>query len=98
MKATAQEEGDRPSFAPPSLEEVVARIKEVKPAVLFLPHVETSAGIIVSHDYIKAVAEAVHAGDPDAIVVLDCIASGNCWTNMSELGVDCLITAPQKGW
>jgi aspartate aminotransferase-like enzyme len=77
---------------------VVARIKEVKPAVLFLPHVETSAGIIVSHDYIKAVAEAVHAGDPDAIVVLDCIASGNCWTNMSELGVDCLITAPQKGW
>jgi len=30
--------------------------------------------------------------------VLDCIASGAIWTNMEELGIDILITAPQKGW
>lgn len=32
------------------------------------------------------------------LMVLDCIASGTVFANMEELGVDALITAPQKGW
>ena len=31
-------------------------------------------------------------------MVLDCIASGCIWVDMRELGVDVLISAPQKGW
>lgn len=31
-------------------------------------------------------------------MVLDCIASGTLWVDMEALGVDALITAPQKGW
>ena len=33
-----------------------------------------------------------------ALMVLDCIASGCAWVDMSALGVDVLISAPQKGW
>ena len=30
--------------------------------------------------------------------VLDCIASGAIWIDMEKLGVDILVSAPQKGW
>ena len=30
--------------------------------------------------------------------MLDCIASGTVWADMKELGVDIVISAPQKGW
>jgi len=30
--------------------------------------------------------------------VLDCVASGALWVDMQALGVDVLISAPQKGW
>merc|ERR1711908_170184 len=53
--------------------------------------------MIITDEYIKAIADAVHEQE-DAIFVLDCIASGNAWINMADLGVDVLITAPQKGW
>ena len=100
VKALAVDAGsDRPAFRPPDLEAAVQQIKETKPCVVFCPHVETSDGIIVSDDYIRALAEATHASDPDAVFVLDCIASGNIWAKMKDLGgVDVLITAPQKGW
>ena len=83
-------------FAPPPIDDVVATIKAEKPDVVFAPHVETSAGIILPHDYIKAVAEAVHS--VGGLFVLDCIASGTVWVDMGESGVDVLISAPQKGW
>lgn len=100
VKAAKNTEPDaaKPAISAPDLESTLAQIREAKPAVLFMPHVETSAGIVVSDDYIKAVAAAVHEGDEDAIVVLDCIASGALWAKMQDLGVDVLITAPQKGW
>ena len=60
------------------------------------PHVETSAGIILPDSYIKAVSDAVHS--VGGIFVLDCIASGCLWIDMKALGVDALISAPQKGW
>ena len=47
-------------FAPAPIDEVTARIREARPSVVFAPHVETSAGMILPNDYIKAVADAVH--------------------------------------
>ncbi|TGD65098.1 alanine--glyoxylate aminotransferase family protein [Tabrizicola sp. WMC-M-20] len=86
----------RAPYAPPPVEEVVARIRETRPEAVFAPHVETSAGIILPDDYIRAVAEAAH--EVGALMVLDCIASGCIWVDMAATGVDVLISAPQKGW
>ncbi len=83
-------------FAPAPIEEVVAFIKKEKPAVVFAPHVETSAGIILPDDYLKAVGEAVSS--VNGLFVLDCIASGAMWVDMKACNVDVLIIAPQKGW
>jgi len=83
-------------FAPVPVDEVVATIRDQKPAVVFAPHVETSAGMILPDAYIKAVSDAVHEGG--GIFVLDCVASGALWVDMQALGVDVLLSAPQKGW
>jgi aspartate aminotransferase-like enzyme len=83
-------------FAPPPIEEVVAFIKKEAPAVAFVPHVETSSGIILPDDYVQAIGEAVES--IDGIFVLDCIASGAMWIDMKKCKVDVLISAPQKGW
>lgn len=96
LKARQLQTGDQEAFAPAPIEEVVATIAKEKPGVVFAPHVETSAGIILPNDYIKAVTDAVHA--VGGIFVLDCIASGCLWVDMKTLGVDVLISAPQKGW
>jgi aspartate aminotransferase-like enzyme len=83
-------------FAPSPVDEVVARIRAERPSVVFAPHVETSAGMILPDDYIRAVTEAVHEGG--GLFVLDCIASGCVWVDMKALGIDVVISAPQKGW
>ena len=83
-------------FAPPPVEEVMARIAAERPNIVFAPHVETSAGVILPDDYIEKMAQAAH--EVGALVVLDCIASGCAWVDMRALGVDVLISAPQKGW
>lgn len=83
-------------YAPAPIDEVTARIRETKPDVVFAPHVETSAGIILPDDYLTALADAAH--EVGALLVLDCIASGCAWVDMKETGVDVLISAPQKGW
>ncbi|MCB0033309.1 MAG: alanine--glyoxylate aminotransferase family protein, partial [Anaerolineales bacterium] len=96
LKARQIAEGSQAPFAPAPIEEVVATIQAEKPAVVFAPHVETSAGMILPDDYIKAVADAVH--EVGGLFVLDCIASGTIWVDMEACGVDVLISAPQKGW
>lgn len=96
MKARRIEEGKEAAFAPAPIAEVVARIKAEKPSVVFAPHVETSAGMILPDDYLRAVADAVHS--VDGLLVIDCIASGTIWVDMKACGVDVLISAPQKGW
>jgi len=63
---------------------------------VFAPHVETSTGMILPDEYIRRTAQAVH--DVGGLFVLDCIASGAIWTDMASLGVDSIISAPQKGW
>ena len=88
--------GAQAAYAPPPVEEVVARILETRPEAVFAPHVETSAGIILPDDYIAKVAQAAH--EVGALMVLDCIASGCVWVDMAATGVDVLISAPQKGW
>jgi len=96
LKAQAVDDSPKPQFAPHPVEDVVATIMKEKPGVLFAPHVETSTGMILPDDYITKVAEAMHT--VGGIMVLDCIASGTVWVDMKKLGVDVLISAPQKGW
>ncbi len=86
----------RSPYAPAPIAEVTAKIREEKPDVVFAPHVETSAGLILPDGYITAMAEAAHS--VGALMVLDCIASGTVWVDMEKTGVDVLISAPQKGW
>lgn len=83
-------------FAPAPIEDVTARIREARPDVVFAPHVETSAGIILPDDYLIALADAAH--EVGALLVLDSIASGCAWVDMKATGIDVLISAPQKGW
>lgn len=96
LKARPIENGSQGAFAPAPIDEVVAAINEYKPDLVFAPHVETASGIMLPDDYLKQVADAVHA--VGGLFVLDCIASGTVWVNMKAVGVDVLISAPQKGW
>ena len=86
----------RAAFAPAPIDEVIATIRQQRPDVVFAPHVETSSGMILPDDYLRAVADAVH--EVGGLFVLDCIASGTIWVDMQACGVDILISAPQKGW
>ena len=83
-------------YAPPDLDLVLTKIQEEKPKVVFAPHVETSAGMLLPDSYITQVADATHQSG--GIMVLDCIASGALWVDMKETGVDVIVSAPQKGW
>ena len=96
LKARPVEAGPQAAFAPAPIDEVVATIRAEKPAVVFAPHVETASGMMLPDDYLRAVADAVHA--VGGLFVLDCIASGTVWVDMQASGVDVLISAPQKGW
>ena len=96
LKARRVTEAHQAAFAPAPLAEVVATILAERPDVVFAPHVETAAGLILPDDYLKAVADATHA--VGGLFVLDCIASGAIWVDMAALGVDVLVSAPQKGW
>lgn len=83
-------------WQPAPIDEVVAAIGEQRPEVVFAPHVETAAGMVLPNDYLRRLAEATH--DAGGLLVLDCIASGALWVDMTDLGVDVLLSAPQKGW
>jgi aspartate aminotransferase-like enzyme len=96
IKARRTGNDSQSAFSPLPIAEVVSKIKEEKPSVVFAPHVETSSGIILPDAYLKAVADAVHS--VGGLFVLDCIASGCIWVDMKATGVDVLISAPQKGW
>ncbi|PRB00743.1 aminotransferase class V-fold PLP-dependent enzyme [Microbacterium sp. MYb64] len=95
---TARPESDdaQSAWAPAPIEEVVAAIRAQRSEVVFAPHVETAAGILLPDDYVRALADAVH--EVGGLLVLDSIASGALWVDMEALGVDVLLSAPQKGW
>ncbi|GAB4175713.1 MAG: aminotransferase class V-fold PLP-dependent enzyme [Rhodocyclaceae bacterium] len=96
LKARRTGEGAHAPFAPAPVAEVVAAIREMRPDLVFAPHVETASGMILPDDYLRAVADAAHAAG--GLFVLDCIASGAIWVDMVAIGADVLISAPQKGW
>ncbi|MCC5868771.1 MAG: alanine--glyoxylate aminotransferase family protein [Gammaproteobacteria bacterium] len=96
LKARRLAETHQSPFAPAPLEEVLAEIADYRPDLVFAPHVETSAGILLPDDYLRALADAVH--EVGGLLVLDCVASGTLWVDMQDTGVDVLISAPQKGW
>ena len=96
LKARRTSDDDQSPFIPAPIETVIDTIKSNRPELVFAPHVETASGIILPDDYIRDVADAVHS--VGGMLVLDCIASGAVWVDMSNLGVDVLISAPQKGW
>ena len=96
LKARPVHAGPRAAFAPAPIDEVVGTIRAQRPDIVFAPHVETSAGMMLPDDYLRAVAEAAH--EIDALFVLDCIASGTVWVDMRAIGIDVLISAPQKSW
>ena len=96
LKARRTGDDKHAPYAPPPIEEIVQTIASEKPAFVFAPHVETASGIILPDDYIRSVADAIHA--VGGLLILDCIASGTIWVDMKACGVDVLISAPQKGW
>ena len=83
-------------FMPVPIDELVAVIRNEKPDFVFAPHVETSSGMLLPDEYVKAVGHAVR--EVGGLFVLDCIASGAIWVDMLQADVDVLISAPQKGW
>lgn len=84
------------TWRPADVGSVTDEIRHSKSQLVFVPHVETSSGIMLPDDYIQKLADAVH--DVGGMLVLDCVASGAMWVDMKALGVDILVTAPQKGW
>ena len=96
LKARPTGPGPQAPYAPAPIDEVVATIRSARPDLVFAPHVETAAGMMLPHDYIAAVAAAVH--EHGGLFVLDCVASGAIWVDMAATGVDVLVSAPQKGW
>lgn len=96
LKARMVEDRPQAPFAPVPIDEAVATIRAEQPDIVFAPHVETSAGMLLPDAYISSLADAVHS--VGGLLVLDCIASGELWVDMKACGVDILISAPQKGW
>ncbi len=94
LKARQVRDEAQAPFVPAPIDEVVAAIRQHRPDVVFAPHVETSAGMMLPDDYLRAVADATHA--VGGLFVLDCIASGTIWVDMDATGVDVLVSAPQK--
>ena len=96
LKARRERPGITEPFRPAPLEDIVATIRAERPALVFAPHVETSAGMIMPDDWLRVIGDAVH--EAGGLFVLDCIASGAMWVDMRACSVDVLISAPQKGW
>jgi len=94
--ARSEDGGPRSPWRPAPVEEVVAAIREQRSQVVFAPHVETASGVVLGDDYVRSLADAAH--EVGGLLVLDCVASGALWVDMFHLGVDVLISAPQKGW
>ncbi len=96
LKARRLRDEPQSPWVPCPIDEVVATIRAERPRVVFAPHVETSAGMILPDDWLRAIGAAAH--EVGGMFVLDCIASGAIWVDMPACEVDVLVSAPQKGW
>lgn len=95
---TARQTGEESTstWVPAPIDEVTASIRAERPEIVIAPHVETAAGIQLTDAYLTALGEAAH--EVGALFILDCVASGASWVDMKAIGVDVLVSAPQKGW
>src|SRR4051794_10919116 len=57
------------AWTPAPVDEVVQAIERDRPEVVFAPHVETAAGMLLPDGYVRALAEATHA--VGGLLVLD---------------------------
>ncbi|MDN6378945.1 MAG: alanine--glyoxylate aminotransferase family protein [Brevibacterium aurantiacum] len=96
LKASPSSDEHQSAWSQAPIAEVVSAIESERPAVVFAPHVETASGMLLPDDYVRQISDAVHS--VGGVFVLDCIASGAVWASQTDLGVDVLISAPQKGW
>ncbi len=63
---------------------------------VMITHNETSTGVM---NDLPALARAVHAVAPDALLLVDAVSSLGCVAApMDELGLDVVFTGSQKGW
>jgi len=76
LKARQVTGDNQASFEPAPIEQVVAHIRANRPDVVFAPHVETSAGLMLPDDYITAVGAAVR--EAGGLFVLDCTPRARC--------------------
>ncbi len=95
FKASQAQHNGVTQFIPADIDTVTAYIREARPQMVFAPHVETASGMMLSDDYIRALGAACH--EVGALLAIDCIASGCIWLDMQALGIDVLLSAPQKG-
>src|SRR5690625_4827011 len=95
-QASPETPGPEATWRPDPIEDVTAAIRATRPAVVSAPPVETASGVILPAHYLRALTAAPH--EVGGLFVLDCVASGALWVDMEDVGVDVLITAPQKGW
>jgi aspartate aminotransferase-like enzyme len=70
LKAQPIANGHQSAYAPAAIEAAVETIRREQPALIFVPHVETSSGMILPEEYIRSLAEAIHA--VGGLLVLDC--------------------------
>ena len=96
LKARPDGPGAQAVWSPAPVREVVAAIRARRPAVVFAPHVETSAGMLLTDDYLREVGQATR--EVGGLFVVDAIASGAVWVDIAATGIDVLVSAPQKGW
>jgi len=96
LKARPIAPGSRQPWEPPPVEQVLTAIREHRPDLVLAAHVDTSSGILLPHEYLRAVGEAVR--EQGGLFVLDCVASGTVWVDLQDCAVDVLLSAPQKGW
>ena len=75
--------------------DVVAAITANRPDVVFAPHVETAAGMILPDDYLRAVADAA-CGGRSVCARLHRLPARCGWT--CRLPASTCWSAPQKGW
>jgi aspartate aminotransferase-like enzyme len=85
-----------PGFAPMPINDVCSIIAKEQPEAVFLPHVETSTGILLPDSYIKRLADEIHKYG--GVLIVDAIAAGTIWLDMEATGADVCLSAPQKGW
>lgn len=96
LKASILYKGKYPKVIPVEFTTIESKIKEFKPDIVFMSHVEPSNGLMISKSYIKKISCMIHRYN--GLLCLDSTNSGLNIPKLSELDIDILVTVPEKGW